>query len=98
MPGRLLKKLKKVGTMDKYKVQIERRAQKKLAKVSLPYYSNIKAAILDLGNNPRPEGYIKLRGRDAFRIRVADYRVIYEIHDSVILVKVIDVGHRRDIY
>ena len=39
-----------------YKVRVERKAQKKLAKIPEPYYSNIKDAILDLGNDPRPKG------------------------------------------
>jgi mRNA interferase RelE/StbE len=58
-----------------YKLQFERKTQKKLAKVPIPYYTNIKSAILDLCDNPRPQGYKKLIGRDAFRIRVNDYRV-----------------------
>ncbi|TVR84902.1 MAG: type II toxin-antitoxin system RelE/ParE family toxin, partial [Chitinophagaceae bacterium] len=49
-------------------------------------------------NNPRPQGFIKLKGRDAFRIRVANYRIIYEIQDSILLVDVVDLGHRKDIY
>ena len=81
-----------------YKVQLERKAQKKLAKIPVPYYANIKTAILNLANNPRPKGCKKLKGRDAFRIRIADYRVIYEIYDDVLLVQVIDLGHRKDIY
>ncbi len=81
-----------------YKVQIERKTQKKLAKIPAPYYANIKTAILNLANNPRPQGYKKLKGRDGYRIRVADYRVIYEIHDNRLLVQVIDLGHRKDIY
>lgn len=97
MLNRVLKKLKKAAKKV-YKVQIERKAQKKLAKIPAPYYANIKTAILNLGNNPRPRGYKKLKGRDAFRIRVTDYRVIYEIHDDVLLIQVIDLGHRKDIY
>lgn len=81
-----------------YKVRVERKAQKKLARIPEPYYSNIKTAILDLGNVPRPQGCKKLKGRDGFRIRVADYRIIYEIRDSVLLVDVVDLGHRKDIY
>ncbi len=84
--------------MKTYKVRLERRAQKKLARVSEPYYSNIKTAILDLAKNPRPQGCKKLKGRDAFRIRVANYRIIYEIQDAILLVDVIDLGHRKDIY
>ena len=84
--------------MKTYKVRLERKAQKNLAKVPEPYYSNIKTAILDLGKNPRPLGFIKLKGRDAFRIREANYRIIYEIQDAILLVDVIDLGHRKDIY
>jgi mRNA interferase RelE/StbE len=81
-----------------YRVRVERKAQKKLSKIPEPYYSNIKTAILDLGNNPRPNGYKKLKGRLGYRIRVADYRIIYEIQENVLLVEVIDLGHRKDIY
>ena len=81
-----------------YKVRVERKAHKKLSKISEPYYSKIKIAILNLGNHPRPQGYIKLKGRNAFRIRVADYRIIYEIHDRILLVNVIDLGNRKEIY
>ena len=89
---------KPVEKMKTYKVRIERKAQKNLTSVPEPYYSNIKTAILDLGNNPRPPGFIKLKGRDAFRIRVANYRIIYEIQDDTLLVDVVDLGHRKDIY
>lgn len=53
---------------------------------------------MELGSDPRPKGCKKLKGREAYRIRVADYRIIYEIYDSVLLVDVIDLGHRKDIY
>jgi mRNA interferase RelE/StbE len=81
-----------------YQVRVERKAQKELSKIPEPYYSNIKTAILDLGNDPRPTGCKKLKGRDGYRVRVADYRIIYEIQDSILLVDVVDLGHRKDIY
>jgi mRNA interferase RelE/StbE len=81
-----------------YKVRLERKAQKKLSKIPEPHYSNLKTAILDLGNDPRPPGCKKLKGRDGYRIRVSDYRIIYEIQDSILLVDVIELGHRKDIY
>lgn len=84
--------------MKKYKVRIARRAQKKLTKIPEPYYANIKNAVLHLSNEPRPNGCKKLKGRLAYRIRVADYRIIYEIQDKILLVDVIDMGHRKDIY
>lgn len=83
MPSKLLKKLKQAAATQMYKVRIARKDQKKLAKISEPHYSRIKTAILRLANNPRPQGYKKLKGRDALRIRVGDYRIIYEIHDDM---------------
>ena len=62
-----------------YKIKIEKRVLKTLEKIDEPYYSKIKASILKLANNPRPVGYKKLQGRDGYRIRVADYRIIYDI-------------------
>jgi len=58
----------------------------------------IKSAIAGLANNPRPHGYKKLKGEDACRIRVGNYRIIYEINDDVMLVTVVSVGHRKDVY
>lgn len=81
-----------------YIVTLKKRAIKALGKINEPYYSNIKEVIYSLADNPRPAGYKKLKGRDGYRIRVADYRIIYEIQDSVLLVDVIDLGHRKDIY
>jgi mRNA interferase RelE/StbE len=51
-----------------------------------------------LAVNPRPPGSIKLSAQDAYRIRVGDYRIIYTIQDRRLIVLVIDVGHRRDVY
>jgi mRNA interferase RelE/StbE len=84
--------------MIEYRVAINKRAVKALEKINEPNYSKIKTAILNLGNNPRPSGFKKLRGRDAYRIRVADYRIIYEILDEILLIDVIELGHRKNIY
>lgn len=81
-----------------YVVRVERKAQKKLAKIPEPYYSKIKSAILELAENPRPVGCKKLSGRSGYRIRVADYRIIYEVIDNLLLVEVIELGHRQDVY
>ena len=51
-----------------------------------------------LAENPRPPGAIKLTGQDAYRIRIGDYRVIYAIADKQLVVLVVDVGHRWDVY
>jgi mRNA interferase RelE/StbE len=78
-----------------YKVTLKKRAIKALEKMNEPYYSNIKEAIYRLAEKPRPAGYKKLKGRDGYRIRVADYRIIYDIFDDVLIVDVIDLGHRK---
>lgn len=81
-----------------YNVTLRKRVVNALENINEPYYSNIKEAIYSLADNPRPTGYKKLKGRDAFRIRVANYRIIYEIQDTILLVDVVDLGHRKDIY
>jgi len=81
-----------------YHVTIKKRAIKALEDISEPYYSNIKTAIYALANNPRPQGYKKLKGRDGYHIRVANYRIIYDIFDDMLLINVIDLGRRKDIY
>jgi mRNA interferase RelE/StbE len=58
----------------------------------------IKTAVLDLANDPRPHGHEKLKGVNAYRIRVGNYRIIYEIHDQIITVVVVDIGDRKEIY
>ena len=58
----------------------------------------IMTRLAGLETNPRPADVKKLKSRDAWRIRVGDYRVIYEIHDRVLQILVITVGHRRGIY
>lgn len=58
----------------------------------------ILSAIGNLSDNPRPQGYKKLKGRKGYRIRVGNYRVIYEIFGEVLLIDVIDLGHRKEIY
>jgi len=81
-----------------YRVTIRKRVVKTLEKIDEPYYSGIKQAIYNLAENPRPLGYKKLKGRDGYRIRIADYRIIYDIFDDVLTVDVLDLGHRKNIY
>ena len=81
-----------------YAVSILRRAQKELGQLSSPSFERVCDAIRSLGDSPRPPGCRKLVGRDGWRIRVGDYRVIYEIDDPARTVLVLHVGHRRDIY
>ena len=81
-----------------YSVNFKKHALKELAKINEPFYSHIKQAIYSLADNPRPQGCIKLTGRDGFRIRVGNYRIIYDIFDHELVVDIIALGHRKDIY
>jgi len=81
-----------------YTVFVERYAQKQIMKLDRKIIPVIKNAISGLAENPRPKGYKKLKGEDAYRIRVRDFRIIYEIDDTKITVIVITVGHRKEIY
>jgi len=81
-----------------YKVSIRRKAQKQLAKIPANDYKKVKQAIMDLEHDPRPPGSQKLKGRPGWRIRQGDYRVIYEIQDDKLIVLVLEIGDRKDIY
>ncbi|HSH80929.1 MAG TPA: type II toxin-antitoxin system RelE/ParE family toxin [Herpetosiphonaceae bacterium] len=82
----------------RYTLIIQRRAQRALERINEPDYSRITAAIQALADNPRPHGCKKLEGQDAWRIRIGDYRVIYEINERALVVTVVKVGNRRDVY
>ncbi len=84
--------------MNAFYGELCKQAFKELEKINEPFYSNIKQAIHRLADDSRPHGYIKLKGRDGYRIRIGDYRVIYDILDKELVIDVITVGSRRDIY
>ncbi len=81
-----------------YSLFILRRAQKELSALPIESYERVKQAIQGLGDDPRPAGSKKLTGREGWRIRVGDYRVIYEVDDASASVTVLHIGHRRDVY
>ena len=79
-------------------VEILRTAQKQLARIERSAQPVIIESIRQLSGNPRPPGCKKLSGRPAWRIRVGNYRVIYEIHDQRLLVLVVTIGDRKSVY
>ncbi len=81
-----------------YRITIKKKAIRALENVNEPYYSRIKKAIYSLADEPRPIGYAKLKGKDSYRIRVGDYRIIYDIYDNILAVDVINLGPRQGIY
>lgn len=84
--------------MTVFKVLITKTAQKQLDKLPRQIADSLIEVILKLAQNPRPDGYIKLKGRDAYRVRKNNYRIVYEINDNVLTVTVIVIGHRKSIY
>jgi mRNA interferase RelE/StbE len=82
----------------RYKIEILRSAQKQLSKIHYQQQNQIIENIRKLSENPRPSGCRKLSARPAWRIRIGDYRVIYEINDERLLVLVITIGHRKEAY
>lgn len=82
----------------RYAVELAESAKRDLKKISPQAKESILAAIEELTDDPRPVGCRKVRGADAYRIRVGTYRVIYQIFDMRLLVIVVRVGHRREVY
>ena len=82
-----------------YTVRIDARAQKDLQTFSMETRYRVVAKIESLGANPRPPGIKKLKGEDnLYRLRVGSYRILYTIRDKELLVLVVRIGDRRDVY
>ena len=82
-----------------YRVLLERSAEKDLTRLSSEMHDRVIATIQALATNPRPPGCRKLAGsKNDWRIRVGDYRLIYEIADAIRIVRVNRVRHRREVY
>lgn len=84
--------------MAEYAVNITKTAQKQLDKLSDTIAAPILQAIGALASDPRPHGYAKVKGREGYRIRSGDYRIIYDIVDKKLVIEIITVGHRKDVY
>lgn len=84
--------------MTLYRVEITKSAAKAIQSLPPSARRRVTERLRDLAADPRPNGVRKLQGRDGYRVRVGDYRVIYTVQDDVVLVTVIRVGHRRDVY
>ena len=81
-----------------YEVLLSPAAQRDYKKIPKGELPRINHAIDELEKNPRPEGYKKLTNRDAYRIRVRNYRIIYEIHNKELIVLVIRIRDRKEVY
>ena len=84
--------------MEKYKITFKKSVSKDLKSVPKSDVKKILLKVDSLAVNPRREGAVKLSGQEMYRIRHGLYRIIYEIRDSELVIQVIKIGHRSDVY
>jgi len=85
--------------MARYRIEISRTAEKQLKKIRRDDQRRVVAAILGLADDPHPNGSRKLVGYDdVFRIRVGRYRVLYSVSGKKLIVIVLKIGNRKDVY
>ncbi|MEB3331014.1 MAG: type II toxin-antitoxin system RelE/ParE family toxin [Synechococcaceae cyanobacterium] len=83
----------------RHKVVLSRQAVRSLAQLQRRDQQRIRAAIDLLADNPRPPRCLSLKGEEGvYRIRVGDFRILYEVFDQALVVQVIRIGHRREVY
>lgn len=81
-----------------YQINFRSSAVKELRKLPADDRKSVSHAIESLANMPRPKGVKKMAGAHAWRIRIGDYRVVYSIEDKQLIIEVIRIGHRREVY
>lgn len=84
--------------MSDFRIELRPAATRALRKLDPSIQQRVRGAIALLGHDPRPPGARKLQGREGLRVRVGDYRIIYTVNDDVLVVVVVTLGHRRDVY
>jgi mRNA interferase RelE/StbE len=84
--------------VTRYRIEVRPAAARALGKLDRDVQPRVRAAIALLAEDPRPPASRPLRGRPGYRVRVGDYRVIYTVADEVLLIVVVTLGHRRDVY
>ncbi len=82
----------------KYEVRIVPAAEREMDKLPTLLHTRISKRILSLEDTPRPRSVKKLSGREEYRLRVGDYRILYTIDDEGRIIAVFAVGHRREVY
>ena len=84
--------------MARYELRFRKSVSKDLNPIPKRDVQRLMEDIQSLADNPRPPQSIKLSGAEKYRLRCGVYRVLYEIHDDVLVVCVVKVGHRKDVY
>jgi mRNA interferase RelE/StbE len=81
-----------------FRIELRPAAARALRTLDPPAQRRVRGAIALLAQDPRPPGARALQGRPGLRVRVGDYRIVYTVQDDVLLVVVVRLGHRRDVY
>jgi mRNA interferase RelE/StbE len=81
-----------------YRLEFTPGADRQFRKLPKQIQARLRPHIDALAQNPRPPGVEKLTGEEGYRLRVGDSRILYEVHDKILLVLVVKIGHRRDVY
>ena len=81
-----------------FKIELKASARKSLGKLENQDQLRVYAAIELLSNNPWPPLAVQIQGSPYFRVRVGDYRILYSIDSGRLIILIIDIGHRREIY
>ena len=84
--------------MEKYKIEIKRSAQKEIQSLPKKDAQRIISRIQSLADDPRGPDSKKLSAQERYRVRVGQYRILYEIHDLVLLIIIVRVAHRKEVY
>jgi mRNA interferase RelE/StbE len=84
--------------MGKYRIVFRKSVAQDLRRIPNQDLRRILAAIDSLSEEPRPSGVERLSGKERYRVRQGNYRIIYEIDDKEVVVVVVKVGHRKDVY
>jgi len=84
---------------SRYRIEFSHRAAKAYRVLQEDVRRRIEPKVEALAENPRPHGARKIEGEEtAYRVRVGDYRIVYEVHDRALIVVVMNIGHRREVY
>jgi len=84
--------------MEKYKIEIKESVVKEFNSIPKKDLKKIVQKIRSLSDNPRPNGCVKISGQERYRIRQGDYRILYSIENEILVVYVIKIGHRKEVY